>query len=106
MDPAALPPEQLLATLTAHLPVDPGQLRWRCPTGRFNTTYFVEGGPRPLVLRVAPPDDPTQVLFYEYRMMRQEPALHALLRARTQVPVPAILAHGLGTGPLGRDYLW
>jgi hypothetical protein len=58
---------------------------------RFNTTWFVAGGRRPLVLRVAPPDNPAQVLFYEYRMMRQEPGLHALLRERTSVPVPEVM---------------
>jgi aminoglycoside phosphotransferase (APT) family kinase protein len=45
------------------------------------------------------------MLFYEHRMMRQEPALHALLRARTDVPVPAILAHDFGRRDIDRDYL-
>src|SRR4051812_25912583 len=59
----------------------------------------------PLVLRVAPPDDRSRMLFYEHRMMRQEPSLHALLRGRTDVPVPAILAHDFGHAEIDRDYL-
>jgi fructosamine-3-kinase len=38
-------------------------------------------------------------------MMRQEPALHALLRDRTGVPVPAVLAHDFGHAEVDRDYL-
>jgi hypothetical protein len=64
----------------------------RIPTGKFNTSYYVDGGAMPLVLRIAPPNDRSKVLFYEHQMMRQEPTLHALLRKQTDVPVPAILA--------------
>jgi aminoglycoside phosphotransferase (APT) family kinase protein len=105
--PQDAPSEQtLIGLVTRHLDVDPQTLHLRrCPTGKFNTTYFVEGGPVPLVLRIAPPDDPTRVLFYEQRMMRQEPALHALLRERTDVPVPAILAHDFSGREIDRDYL-
>jgi aminoglycoside phosphotransferase (APT) family kinase protein len=99
--------ESLLADLVArHLDVKPSSLRLRrCSTGKFNTTYFVEGGPAPLVLRIAPPDDRDRVLFYEHRMMRQEPALHSLLRERTDVPVPAIVARDFSRQDLDRDYL-
>jgi aminoglycoside phosphotransferase (APT) family kinase protein len=105
--PHDAPDARALARLVArHLGADPGDVRLRrCPTGKFNETYFVEGVPRPLVLRVAPPDDRTRMLFYEHRMMHQEPGLHALLRGRTDVPVPAILAHGFGDPEAGRDYL-
>ena len=74
--------EPLLSRLVARaIGADPESLHFRpCPTGKFNTTCFVEGGPTPLVLRIAPPDDRSRMLFYEHRMMRQEPALHALLR--------------------------
>jgi aminoglycoside phosphotransferase len=37
--------------------------------------------------------------------MRQESGLHALLRGRTDVPVPAILAHDFGHAEIDRDYL-
>jgi aminoglycoside phosphotransferase (APT) family kinase protein len=45
------------------------------------------------------------MLFYEHRMMRQEPGLHALLRERTDVPVPAVLAYDFSHAELDRDYL-
>lgn len=101
------PAVPLLAEVVAgHLGVAPADLQLRrSTTGKFNTTYFIEGGPEPLVLRVAPTDDPSQMLFYEYRMMRQEPELHALLRARTDVPVPAILVADFSRERLDRDYL-
>ena len=87
-------PEQFLAEVICHQLARPCEgLRFeRCSTGKFNTSFFVTGMPRPLVLRIAPPDDPSQVLFYEYRMMRQEPAIHELLRAQTAIPIPAIVA--------------
>jgi len=97
----------VLANLVAgHCDLDAESLRLRrCATGKFNASYFVEGGPTPLVLRIAPHDDRDRMLFYEPRMMRQEPALHALLRARTDVPVPAIRAHDFSRREIDRDYL-
>jgi aminoglycoside phosphotransferase (APT) family kinase protein len=86
-----VPPERL--TLT------------HCRTGKFNTSYFVDGAAQPLVLRIAPRPDRAQVLFYEHGMMRQEPDLHALLRARTSVPVPAIVAHDFSGRAIDRDFL-
>jgi aminoglycoside phosphotransferase (APT) family kinase protein len=99
--------ENVLALVVArHLDVDPERLTFRrSPTGKFNETHFVEGGPVPLVLRVAPPDDRSRMLFYEHRMMRQEPGLHALIRERTDVPVPEILALDFGRTEIDRDYL-
>ena len=98
--------DRLAEIVATHVDVDPRELYVsRSGTGKFNTTFFGDGGPRPLVLRVAPPDDPDTLLFYEYRMMRQEPTIHAMLLDETTVPVPTILAHEFGTGALGRDYL-
>ncbi len=96
-----------LALLVAgHLDLDPDNVRLRrSPTGKFNDTYFVDGGPVPLVLRIAPPEDRSRMLFYEHRMMRQEPGLHALLKERTDVPMAAILAHDFGRTEIDRDYL-
>jgi hypothetical protein len=54
----------------------------RRSTGKFNETYFVDGGPEALVLRIAPPEDRSRMLFYEHRMMDQEQALHALAQTR------------------------
>jgi aminoglycoside phosphotransferase (APT) family kinase protein len=100
-------PDHLLASLVArYLDVDPKGLRvQRCPTGKFNETYFVGGGPAPLVLRIAPPEDRSRVLFYEHRMMRQEPGLHALLREQADAPVPAILGCDFSHAEIDRDYL-
>ncbi len=98
---------QTLARLAArHIGVDPEVVRLGLiPTGKFNTSYLVEGGPVPLVLRIAPPDDRLRMLFYEHRMMRQEPGIHTLLRDQTDVPVPAIIAHDFGHTEIDRDYL-
>jgi len=105
--PAPLLPLDLLAGIVAgHVGVSPDTLRLEpCATGKFNTTWFVDGGPQPLVLRIAPPDDPAPLLFYEYRMMRQEPGLHAAIQAHTRVPVPTILAHDASHARIDRDYL-
>ncbi|UCD29489.1 MAG: aminoglycoside phosphotransferase family protein [Planctomycetota bacterium] len=102
----SLPIKTLIAILADHLHVPANQIRLEpCPTGKFNTTYFVAGIDRPLVLRIAPPDDPSQVLFYEYRMMRQEPGLHAEIQAHTDVPIPTIIAHDSSHKKIDRDYL-
>ncbi len=99
--------EHVLALVVGrHLDVDPERLTLRrSQTGKFNETYFVEGGPVPRVLRVAPQDDRSRMLFYEHRMMRQEPGLHAMVKERTEVPVPAVLAHDFGRSEIDRDYL-
>ncbi|NOY79850.1 MAG: phosphotransferase [Kiritimatiellaeota bacterium] len=77
----------------------------RVPTGKFNTSWFVRDGTgRELVLRIAPPDD-TEFVFYERDMMRQEPELHCLLREKTSVPVPRILAYDDSRRFVDRDFL-
>jgi hypothetical protein len=48
-------------------------------TGKHNTLFWGTDQGR-CVLRIAPPDD-AGFLFYERRMMRQESALHMLIRA-------------------------
>jgi aminoglycoside phosphotransferase (APT) family kinase protein len=75
------------------------------PTGKYNTSYYVDGWKRPLVLRIAPPDAREQNLFYEFRMMRQEPEIHALVRLRTNAPVATIIAHAAPHPLIGRDFL-
>jgi aminoglycoside phosphotransferase (APT) family kinase protein len=96
----------LLAQLVAaHLPVDPDRLVFEpIRTGKHNTSYYVEGVDDGLVLRISPPDD-AGFLFYERRMMAQEPQLHALLRAETAVPVAEILAYDDSRRLVDRDYL-
>lgn len=102
----AIPVDALVPIAAGHAGVASSAIRLRlCPTGKFNTTYFVEGTERPLVLRVAPPDDPGPLLFYEYGMMRQEPGIHEIVRTRTTAPVPAIIAHDFTHEQIDRDYL-
>ena len=78
----------------------------RVPTGKFNTTFVctVAGPPGTVVLRVAPAPD-AGFLFYEDGMMAQEPRLHRLIRERTSLPVPAILAHDTKHAVTNHDYL-
>jgi aminoglycoside phosphotransferase (APT) family kinase protein len=97
--------ELLNRLVAAHLPADPDQFAFEpIPTGRHNTSYYVQGVGEELVLRISPPDD-AGFLFYERRMMAQEPELHALLRAETTVPVAGILAYDDSRTLLDRDYL-
>jgi aminoglycoside phosphotransferase (APT) family kinase protein len=97
--------ETLTNLVTAHLPVDPDRLVFEpIRTGKHNTSYYVLGAGDELVLRISPPDD-AGFLFYERRMMAQEPQLHALLRAETSVPVAEILAFDDSRVLVDRDYL-
>lgn len=74
------------------------------PTGKFNTSYRVFVDNTTLVLRIAPPRTAT-LLFYERNMMRQEPQLHALLQAETQVPVARVLAFDDSHTLIDRDFI-
>ena len=97
--------ETLTSLVAAHLPADPVQLAFEpIRTGKHNTSYYVRGAGEELVLRISPPDD-AGFLFYERRMMAQEPPLHALLRAETSVPVAEILAYDDSRALVDRDYL-
>ena len=62
----------------------------RIATGKWNESFFVHCRTEDLVVRVAPPDDEV-FLFYERKMIRQEPAIHKLLLEETAVPVPTVL---------------
>jgi fructosamine-3-kinase len=73
-------------------------------TGKFNTSFLVQTDVEEMVLRIAPPHNATFV-FYERDMMRQEPQLHALLRAETTVPVARILAFDDSLTLIDRDYV-
>ena len=101
------PDETTLVRLVGrHLGTAPGNIHLRrIPTGKFNTSYYVECGAVPQVLRIAPTNDRSRMLFYEHQMMRQEPTLHALLRKQTDVPVPAILVSDFSHSEIDRDYL-
>jgi aminoglycoside phosphotransferase (APT) family kinase protein len=91
--------------VTEHVPVNPEALTFApIATGKHNTSYVVRGLEKDLVLRISPPDD-AGFLFYERRMMAQEPGLHELLRAQTTVPVAEIVAYDDSRTLLDRDYL-
>lgn len=99
-------PRDLLGKLVAaHIDIKPARLRFaRVDTGHFNTSYFVDGAGRPVVLRISPPDD-GGFLFYERRMMAQEPGIHACVRSRTSAPVAEVLAYDSSRSLVDRDYL-
>ncbi len=99
-------PETLLEQLVRpYLTEPPRGFRFhRIPTGKFNTSYFVEAGPGEYVLRIAPPSDAV-FCFYERGMMRQEPGLHALLREKTRVPVARVVAFDDSHSVIPRDYI-
>ena len=73
-------------------------------TGKFNTSYRASWDGGEALLRIAPADDVGQ-LFYERRMMRQEPALHATLLGRTSIPAPRILAFDASRRHAPRDHI-
>jgi aminoglycoside phosphotransferase (APT) family kinase protein len=98
-----------VATLTemivAHIDPDPASLRFTpIRTGRHNTSYWVDTNLGRFVLRIAPPDD-AGFLFYERQMIRQEPELHALIRAETPIPVAEVIGYDFNRTVLDRDYL-
>ena len=105
-DKKGFDPEVMADVVAEATGCDPAALKFTpTPTGKYSTSYFVEGWERPLVIRIAPPDRRDQNLFYEFRMMRQEPEIHAVVRAKTGMPVPEIVAHAVNHPAFGRDYL-
>jgi aminoglycoside phosphotransferase (APT) family kinase protein len=97
--------ELLMNLIMAHLAADPDRLSFEpIRTGKHNTSYYVTGAGPELVLRISPPDD-AGFLFYERRMMAQEPQLHARLRAETTVPVARVVAYDDTRRLLDRDFL-
>ena len=102
--PSSFPEENLRAAIAPHVE-NADQARFeRITTGKFNTSYYVSVGDDEYVLRIAPaPEEP--MLFYERGMMKQEPAIHALLLAKTSVPVARILTHDETHAHIDRDFL-
>jgi len=101
-----IPEEKLTGAVARHLGLAAEALRLEpLSTGKYNQSYFVYGALKPLVLRVAPPDKRELNLFYEHRMMRQEPALHQTIIERTSVPVPRIITYDFSRQLLERDFL-
>jgi aminoglycoside phosphotransferase (APT) family kinase protein len=98
-------PKLLARLVCEHVDISPGDLSFEpIATGHFNTSYFVEGAERSMVLRIAPPDD-AGFVFYERGMMAQEPGIHRLVREYTSVPVAEIIAYDTSRKHVDRDYL-
>lgn len=98
-------PPTLSELVLAHLDADPASLRFSpLQTGKHNQSFWVRCNQGRFVLRIAPPDD-AGFLFYERLMMRQEPALHALIRSRTTIPVAEIVGYDFSRTRINRDYL-
>jgi aminoglycoside phosphotransferase (APT) family kinase protein len=90
--------------VVAHLTVDPDRLRFEpIRTGKHNRSYIVHTDGEDLVMRIAPPQQ--GMIFYERNMMAQEPALHALLRRETSVPIAEILAYDETCALIDRPYM-
>jgi len=97
--------DTLTALVLAHIETDPASVRLTpITTGKHNRSYWVACDAGRFVLRIAPPDD-AGFLFYERLMMRQEPALHALIRAETAIPVADVVAHDFSRARIDCDYL-
>lgn len=73
-------------------------------TGKHNASYWVDCNQGRFVLRISPPDD-AGFLFYERLMMRQEPSLHELIRATTNIPVAEVVGYDFSRTRIDRDYL-
>ena len=72
--------------------------------GMFNSAYLLElSGGQKVVLKVAPPEQ-VRVLQYEKNILRAEVDVLRLLRARTSVPVPEVLAYDTSRRLLQNDY--
>ncbi len=105
LPPEALDLEKLIMLAAKSLDINPVELQLvPSATGKHNSSFWVVARANRWVLRVAPPDW-AGLLFYERRMMRQEPLLHELIRSRTTIPVAQIIATDLGRAHLERDYL-
>jgi aminoglycoside phosphotransferase (APT) family kinase protein len=105
MMPDGFAEEILKELVTGHFNVRPDALTFQViRTGKHNSSYYVKNGEDCFVLRIAPPDD-AGFLFYERFMMRQEPTLHHLIRARTDLPVAEIIAYDFTRKKIDRDYL-
>jgi aminoglycoside phosphotransferase (APT) family kinase protein len=91
--------------VAAHLPVDEDRLRFKpIRTGKHNRSYYVHTDQGTVVLRIAPSPQ-VGMLFYERNMMAQEPAIHALLRTETTIPIAEIYAYDDSHALVDRSYM-
>lgn len=103
--PETFASDMLTMLVCKHVAVADESLRFdRVTTGKHNTSYWVKSNLGRFILRIAPPDD-SGLLFYERLMMRQEPAIHHLLRDYTSVPVADMVAFDFDRSLIDRDYM-
>ncbi len=103
--PDFLDPGRLHAILERHWPLPANETAIeRVPTGRHNTSLFLTHPERRGVLRIAPPDD-AGFLFYEIRMIAQEPRVHQIASEETSIPVPAVWTFDDTREIIPRDFL-
>ena len=95
----------LASLVIPHLNPDPATLEFTSiQTGKHNRSFWVNCNQGRFVLRIAPPDE-AGFLFYERLMMHQEPHLHALIRAKTDLPVAEIVAYDFSRTIIDQDYV-
>ena len=103
--PESFNAETLAQLVVTHVEADPNSLRFApLRTGKHNASFWVNSDRGRFVLRIAPPDE-IGFLFYECLMMRQEPDLHALIRANTTLPVAEIVGYAFDRAQIDRDYV-
>lgn len=75
--------------------------------GMFSAVYRIEGtgGPDQLILKVGPPPE-APLLSYEQTVMATEVECLRLIRERTSVPVPKVLAYDFSKTALDSDYFF
>ena len=77
----------------------------RITSGLFNISFDVttsEG--EDCILRIAPDEDFAR-LYYEKDMMHNEPAIHKLVREKTNVPIPEIYYYDPTLAVIDREYI-
>jgi aminoglycoside phosphotransferase (APT) family kinase protein len=105
MNPNLFSADTLTSCIRPYLPgIDKKPTFTPIPTGKFNTSYFVQVDGQEFVLRIAPPKDVVFV-FYERNMMWQEPGIHSFLLQYTSVPVAKILVFDDSHRKLPRDLI-
>jgi len=72
--------------------------------GHYNDSYYIDSPKGKFILRIAPADDVPK-LFYEVDMMRSEPAIHKIVRAKTNIPAPAIVHSDFSSKIIDRDFI-
>ncbi len=97
---------ELLGQLLAHhLAIDPATATISAIGASGADEFFLAQSNRgEFILQLAPAGDAPQ-LFFEKASLQQLPALYALIRAKTTVPVSEVLAYDFSRALIDRDFL-